>query len=41
MPGSAVPDTILRLVDAEMAGEALDAAGEQAAIQQGRKAAPR
>ena len=41
MAGSAMPDSILRLVDAEMAGEALDAAGERAAIQQGWKALPR
>lgn len=38
MAGSAMPDSILRLVDAEIAGEALDAAGERAAIQRGWQA---
>ena len=38
MAGSAMPDSVLRLVDAEITGEALDAAGERAAIQRGWQA---
>ena len=41
MAGSAMPDSVLRLVDAEITGEALDAAGERAAIQRGWQALPR
>ena len=41
MAGSAMPDSILRMIDAEIAGEALDAAGERAAIQRGWQPPPR
>ncbi|HEX9391241.1 MAG TPA: hypothetical protein VF928_08025 [Usitatibacteraceae bacterium] len=38
MAGSALPESILRLIDADIAGEALDTTGEQAAIQRGWQA---
>ncbi len=41
MAGSAIPESILRLVDSEIAGDALDAAGELAAIRRGWQQAPR